>query len=135
MNQVLDVIALCLFTIGALTFVITAIGLVRVRTLLDRNHVASLPALFSLVCFLLGAALMMRSWGAAGVLLLVALVQVLTSPIGNHFLARSAVRVGFVPASDLEVDELSDVLEGADDEDDHVDVAELVPDEPEDGVR
>ncbi len=120
-----DVIALVLFSGGALAFVVTAIGLVRIRTLLDRNHVASLPQMLALDLMLIGAGFALRSPGAWGMLALIGVVQVITAPIANHFLARSAFRTGMVPASDLAVDELSALVTDADDVDDHVD---YVPD-------
>lgn len=120
-GSVTDLVALVLFSAGALVFAVTAIGLVRARSLLDRNHIASLPQMLGLALVLLGATIALRSVAAGGVLLLVLLVQLITAPIANHFLARAAFRTGMVPPSDLAVDELSELIDDADDVDDHVD--------------
>jgi multicomponent Na+:H+ antiporter subunit G len=101
--------AACL-TVGALLALIAAIGVLRFPDLLTRMHSATKPQVLGLLLVLLGVGLRLRDPGATGILLLVALSQLVTSPIASHMVGRASFRAGQVRQDLLVVDELSDAL-------------------------
>jgi multicomponent Na+:H+ antiporter subunit G len=102
--------AACLVT-GALLALIAAIGILRFPDVLTRMHSATKPQVLGLLLVLLGLGLRLRDVSSLGLLLLVALFQLVTSPIGSHMVGRASFRAGQVRRDLLVVDELSDVLE------------------------
>ncbi len=102
---------ICLLT-GALLALIAAIGVLRFPDLLTRMHSATKPQVLGLLLVLLGVGLRLRDTGAVGMLLLVALSQLVTSPIASHKVGRASFRAGQVRRDLLVVDELSQTLEG-----------------------
>jgi multicomponent Na+:H+ antiporter subunit G len=109
---VADVIAAVCLTIGALLALIAAIGILRFPDVLTRMHSATKPQVLGLLLVLLGLGFRLRDVGAIGMLLLVALFQLVTSPIASHMVGRASFRAGQVRRDLLVVDELSDVLPG-----------------------
>ena len=101
--------AVCLLT-GALLALIASIGTLRFPDLLSRIHSATKPQVLGLLLVLLGLGFRLRDIGSIGLLLLVALFQLITSPIASHMVGRAAFRSGQVQADLLVVDELSGVL-------------------------
>ncbi len=106
--------ALCLLA-GALLALIAAIGVLRFPDVLTRMHSATKPQVLGLLLVLLGVALRLREPTALGLLLLVALSQLITSPIATHMVGRASFRAGQVRQDLLVVDELSDLLPEPDD--------------------
>jgi multicomponent Na+:H+ antiporter subunit G len=102
---------ICLL-LGALLALIAAIGVLRFPDLLTRMHSAAKPQVLGLLLVLLGVGLRLREPAVAGVLLLVALSQLVTSPIATHMVGRASFRAGQVRRDLLVVDELSEVLHG-----------------------
>jgi multicomponent Na+:H+ antiporter subunit G len=111
-SAVADVIAAVCLTTGALLTLIAAIGILRFPDLLTRMHSATKPQVLGLLLILLGLGFRLRDVGSIGMLLLVALFQLLTSPIASHMVGRASFRAGQVRRDLLVVDELSDVLPG-----------------------
>lgn len=103
--------AVCLVT-GALLTLIAAIGILRFPDVLTRMHSATKPQVLGLLVVLLGLGLRLRDPGSIGLLMLVALFQLVTSPIASHMVGRASFRAGQVRRDLLVVDELSDVLPG-----------------------
>lgn len=103
--------AVCLVT-GALLTLIAAIGILRFPDVLTRMHSATKPQVLGLLVVLLGLGLRLRDPGSIGLLVLVALFQLVTSPIASHMVGRASFRAGQVRRDLLVVDELSDVLPG-----------------------
>jgi multicomponent Na+:H+ antiporter subunit G len=102
---------ICLL-LGALLALIAAIGVLRFPDLLTRMHSAAKPQVLGLLLVLLGVGLRLREPAVAGVLLLVALSQLVTSPIATHMVGRASFRAGQVRRDLLVVDELSEALHG-----------------------
>lgn len=87
---VVDVLAaVCILTGVALTL-LAAVGLLRFPDALSRMHAQSKPAVLGSLLILLGAGLALRSLSLFGIILLVAIFQLITSPVGSHMLARAA---------------------------------------------
>ncbi|GAB2866029.1 monovalent cation/H(+) antiporter subunit G [Nocardioides pacificus] len=103
--------AACLIT-GALLALIAAIGVLRLPDLLSRMHAATKPQVLGLLLVLVGLALRLREPEVLGVLALVALFQMITSPVASHMVGRASFRAGQVRRDLLVVDELSEALDG-----------------------
>lgn len=105
-----DVAAAACLVLGVLLSLIAAIGILRFPDVLTRMHSATKPQVLGLLLVLLGLALRLRDASSLGLLALVALFQLVTSPIASHMVGRASFRVGQVRPDLLVVDELSDVL-------------------------
>ena len=111
-TAVADVAAAICLVLGALLALIAAIGIVRFPDVLTRMHSATKPQVLGLLLILLGLGFRLRDPGSIGLLLLVALFQLVTSPIASHMVGRASFRAGQARPELLVVDELSDVLPG-----------------------
>lgn len=109
-TQIADVIAAVCFVAGALLALIAAIGVLRLPDLLSRMHAATKPQVLGLILVLTGLGFRLREPEAIGILLLVALFQLVTSPVANHMVGRASFRAGQVDHDRLITDELSEVL-------------------------
>ena len=109
-TQVADVVAAACFLLGALLAMIAAIGVLRLPDLLSRMHAATKPQVLGLVLVLIGLAFRLRDPGAIAILVLVALFQLLTTPVANHMVGRASLRAGQVSEDDLVVNDLRDVF-------------------------
>ena len=108
-GAVVDVVAAALLVVGALLTLTAAIGILRFPDVLTRMHSATKPQVLGLLAVLLGLGLRLHDARSIGLLALVALFQLVTSPIASHMVGRASFRAGHVGA-DLVVDELTDVL-------------------------
>lgn len=95
---------------GATLALIAAIGVVRLPDLLSRMHAATKPQVLGLMLVLTGLGFRLRDPEAIGILVLVALFQLVTSPVANHMVGRAAFRAGQMDDERFVVDELSEVL-------------------------
>jgi multicomponent Na+:H+ antiporter subunit G len=107
---VADVLAAACLSLGALLTLIAAIGLVRFPDVLTRMHSATKPQVLGLLLILLGLALRLRDPSALGVLVLIGLFQLVTTPVASHMVGRASFRAGQVRRDLLVVDELSPTL-------------------------
>jgi multicomponent Na+:H+ antiporter subunit G len=111
---VADVVAGVCLVVGSAFTLVAAIGMVRFPDLLSRMHAATKPQVLGLLLVVLALALRLRDTGAIGMLLLVALFQLVTAPIAGHMVSRASFRAGQVREDLLIVDELSDVIDRPD---------------------
>lgn len=109
-TDVADVTAAVCLVLGALLALIAAIGILRFPDVLTRMHSATKPQVLGLLLVLLGLGLRLRDPSAVGLLILVALFQLVTSPVASHMVGRASFRAGQVRRDLLVVDELSEVL-------------------------
>ena len=109
-TEIADVIAAACLVLGALLTLIAAIGILRFPDVLTRMHSATKPQVLGLLLVLVGLGLRLRDPRAVGLLALVALFQLVTSPIASHMVGRASIRAGQMRQDLLVVDELSDVL-------------------------
>ncbi|GAA1394953.1 monovalent cation/H(+) antiporter subunit G [Luteococcus peritonei] len=96
MNHVLDLLSAVLLLAGSLLCFCAAVGLVRFPDLLSRMHAATKPQVLGIVLVLLGVGVGLRSGISVGMLVLVALFQLLTTPVASHMMSRGALRAGQV---------------------------------------
>ena len=109
-TDVLDIAAGVLLLAGALLSLIAAIGLLRFPDLLTRMHSATKPQVLGLLLVVAGLALRLRDPSATAILVLVAVFQMVTSPVASHMAGRASYRAGQVRKDLLVADELSDAL-------------------------
>jgi multicomponent Na+:H+ antiporter subunit G len=105
-----DVAAATCLVLGVLLALIASIGILRFPDVLTRMHSATKPQVLGLLLILLGLALRLRDPAAMGLLALVAMFQLVTSPIASHMVGRASFRAGQVRRDLLVVDELSPTL-------------------------
>lgn len=113
LGTVLDVAAGACLIGGSFLAFAAGLGLTRFPDLLSRMHSATKPQVLGLVLMMLGLGLRLRSAPVIGMLVLVALFQMLTSPVAAHMVARAGYRTGKVRHELLVVDELTRDLEAA----------------------
>lgn len=104
-----DAAAAACFLLGALLAMIAAIGVLRLPDLLSRMHAATKPQVLGLVLVLIGLGLRLREPSTIGILVLIGLSQLLTTPVANHMVGRASIRAGQVREDRLVVNELSGV--------------------------
>ena len=105
-----DVAAAACLMVGALLALVAAIGILRFPDVLTRMHSATKPQVLGLLAILLGLGLRLHDLRSVGLLALVAMFQLVTSPIASHMVGRASFRAGQVRRDLLVVDELSDLL-------------------------
>ena len=103
-----DVLGMAFLAAGACLSLAAAVGLLRFPDLLSRMHAGAKPQVLGLFLVLLGVGLRLRSGGATAILLLVAIFQMFTVPVGTYMAARAAHRSGQARREDMVVDELTD---------------------------
>lgn len=102
--------AVCLL-VGSVFALIAAIGTVRLPDLLSRMHAATKPQVIGLMLVVLGLALRLRDPSVLAILLFVVWLQMVTSVVASHMVARASFRAGHVRTDLLVVDELSEELQ------------------------
>lgn len=102
-----DIVAGTLLLCGAFLVFVAGLGVARFGTLLGRMHAATKPQVLGLILLLAGVGLELGSWSAAGMLVLVAVFQLLTAPVAAHMVGRAGYRTGKVDTALLEVDDLT----------------------------
>jgi multicomponent Na+:H+ antiporter subunit G len=106
-SGVLDVLtAVLVITASSLTL-LAAIGLQRFDSVFARIHPATKAITLGVVAVAVGAALQADAAADAVKLLLVAVLQLVTSPIASHMVARAAYRAGTELNPQMQVDELA----------------------------
>ena len=110
MTAVLDVLGALLLLGGSVFCLAAALGVLRFPDLLTRLHAATKPQVFGLVLVLSGVVVTLRTWQVALVGVLVVALQILTTPVSSHMLARTAYRTGQWDDDNAVVDELADDL-------------------------
>ena len=108
--DIADVLAAACLVVGALLTLIAAIGILRFADVLTRMHSATKPQVLGLLLIMVGLGLRLRDPGTIGLLALVALFQLVTTPIASHMVGRASFRAGQVRQDQLVVDELTHVL-------------------------
>lgn len=89
MGDVLDAVGGVALIGGALFALLAGIGIHKFRDPYSRMHAAAKSPSLGLVLVALGAGLRIRTFGAIVTLVLVVILQLLTSPLGTHLAARA----------------------------------------------
>lgn len=105
LSLVLDVASGACLLGGAFFALVAALGVLRFDNLFSRMHAATKPQVLGLLLILLGVALRIDDWHDIGLLLLVAVFQLMTAPVSAHMLGRAAYRSGYGEVDHLVADE------------------------------
>lgn len=110
-EAIADVVGISFIFAGSVFTLIAAIGAFRYNDLLARQHVATKPQVFSLIMLMVGVSLMVREASMTWTMMLVIGLQLVTSPISAHMMARSGYRTGRIDRSQLDLDELGEDID------------------------
>ena len=113
MNPVMDIVGALFLLLGAMLCFAASVGLVRFPDVLARMHAATKPQTLGLLFVVAGVAFSLQNLKALGILLLVAVLQLLTAPVAAHMVSRTAYRTGQVRSDLLATDDLADDLAAA----------------------
>lgn len=108
-----DVVGAVILLLGAVLCLAAAVGLVRFPDVLTRMHAATKPQTLGLLLVVTGVAISLREPRALGLLLLVAVLQLLTAPVAAHLVGRTAHRTGQIREDITRPDELAEDLSRA----------------------
>lgn len=112
-NTFFDHLSGIFLVLGAFLSFVAGVGVMRFPDLLARMHAATKPQVLGLILVLLGLELRLRTGPVLFIAVLVALFQMLTSPIAAHMVGRAGYRTGKVREELLEFDDLSDDIDAA----------------------
>ncbi|PFG35025.1 monovalent cation/H(+) antiporter subunit G [Sanguibacter antarcticus] len=107
-TTIADVAAAACLLAGAFLAFAAGVGVVRFPDLLSRMHAGTKPQVLGLILLLTGEALRVRNLQVLGMLVLVAVFQLMTAPVAAHMVGRAGYRTGKVRSDLLVVDELTD---------------------------
>lgn len=110
-EAVTDLVASVAILTGAALALVAAIGIIRFPEVLSRMHSGTKPQVLGLILMMIGLAAQLRDFDAAGLLLLIIMFQLFTSPVASHMLSRATFRSGQVQEGALVTDELTPMLE------------------------
>lgn len=99
--DVLDVLGLLCLLAGALLCLAAGVGMLRFSDLLTRMHAGTKPQILGVVMVIIGVGLRTRSGLDVGMLVLIALFQMLTIPAGAHMVGRAGFRTGQIAPTDI----------------------------------
>ena len=108
MSGILDTIGGVAMIVGASFAVLAGVGVHKFRDPYSRMHAAAKSPTLGLILVTIGAALTIRTFAAIATLGLVAVLQLLTSPVGTHLAARAVhlrIRVPMDGVDELERDD------------------------------
>ena len=107
-EHLFDAAAAILLLVGSGFALVAAIGVVRLPDLHSRMHAATKPQVIGLMLVVGGLSLRLRDPSLLAVLVFVVMLQMATSVVSSHMVARASFRSGNMRTDLLVVDELSD---------------------------
>lgn len=93
-STVLTYLGIAILTLGSALTLIAAIGVVKLPTLLQRQHAATKPQLTGFILTCLGLVAIRQTWSWLTVVILAIVLQTITAPIGAHLIGRTANQRG-----------------------------------------
>lgn len=108
-----DVLGGVFLLLGSFLCLAAAVGLIRFPDVLTRMHAGAKPQTLGLLLIVTGVGLSLRQPAMIGVLVLIALLQLLTAPVAAHMVGRTAYRTGQLRDDIMDSDELGDDLVAA----------------------
>ncbi len=110
MSALLDGAGLVLLSVGCFLALTAGIAQHRFPDVAARAHAAAKPQVLGLVLVLCGVAVTLRQAEVTTMALVAIMLQLATSPVGSHIVARSSYRYGHLDADELVTDHLGDDL-------------------------
>lgn len=120
-DAVADAVTAGALLLGTALTLIAAIGTLRFVDVLSRMHAATKPQTLGMLLILVTLAVRLSEPHVVGMLVIVALFQLLTAPVASHMVARAAYKNRYFSDSLLVNDELASSApddEETDDQDD-----------------
>jgi multicomponent Na+:H+ antiporter subunit G len=105
MSLVTDAAAAVCLLLGAFFSFSAGVGVVRFDNLFARVHVVAKPQVLGMLLLLTGVALRLQDRSSVAMLVLVAIFQLMTSPVAAHMVGSAGLRTGKVEPELLEVDD------------------------------
>lgn len=105
MTVLIDATAAVCLLLGAFFSFSAGVGVVRFDNLLARVHVVAKPQVLGMLLLMAGVALRLQDQRSATMLVLVALFQLLTSPVAAHMVGSAGLRTGKVDPEHLAADD------------------------------
>lgn len=103
----LDILTTLFLFLGSGLALLAGIGLHRFPDVFARMHAATKPATLGIVLLVGAAAFQADRPGDVVKLLLVAILQFITAPVGAHMVGRAAYRAGTELSANTTIDELA----------------------------
>jgi multicomponent Na+:H+ antiporter subunit G len=103
-----DAVAGFLVLLGALFFLVAAVGVHRLPDALTRMHATSKATTLGVLLVLVGTAVVLHPARGVTMLVMVGLFQIVTAPIAAHLVGRATYRGAPRPPRIDSVDELAD---------------------------
>ena len=114
MSAFLDGLGLVLLSIGCFLALSAGIAQHRFPDVAARAHAAAKPQVLGLILVLCGVAVTLRQPGVTTMAIVAVVLQLATSPVGSHIVARSSYRYGHLDLDALEVDQIKRDLDSGD---------------------
>ena len=106
---VVDIISCVLLAVGLFFSFVGVLGLIRMPDVYGRLQASTCIPTLGVLCTAIGAilyaAIIMGSAGTAVKIGLIALLILLTNPIGSHSIAKGAYKAGIRPEKEMSVDD------------------------------
>lgn len=96
-----------LVLVGASLALLAAVGLHRFPDVFARMHAATKSATLGLLLILAATAVWLADPVATAKITLVAVLQLITAPVGAHMIGRAAYRAGTELSAETQIDELA----------------------------
>ena len=93
-------------SLGMISFIISAIGLLRMPDVYMRMHVGAKSPTMATLLVISGAICIEPSWAAK--LILLAVLILLTNPLSSSVIARASHKIGLKYVNPHDIDELAD---------------------------
>lgn len=108
MSAVIDIVSGTFMVTASLFVLLAALGLHRFDDVFSRIHAATKSVTFGVVLVAIGASFQMAELTDVAKLLVAAVFQLISAPVGSHILARAAYHASGELSPATVVDELSD---------------------------
>lgn len=105
--MILDIVSGVLLLSGTFLCLVAGLGIMRLPDVFARMHAATKAATLGLMLISIAALFQVRDAGEIVALVLIVVVQFLTSPVAAHMVGRAAYRAGGLLSEDTVVDELA----------------------------
>lgn len=92
MNDFFELIGSLSILAGAVLTLAASIGLLRFPDLLTRVHAVTKPQTLGMLLILIGMGFLIDDKSATSLLIVIAILQLVTAPIGAHMITRTVVR-------------------------------------------
>ncbi|MGB3412145.1 MAG: monovalent cation/H(+) antiporter subunit G [Microthrixaceae bacterium] len=108
MSVVVNIISATLMVIAALFVLLAGIGLHRFDDVFSRIHAATKAVTFGVLVVAIGASFQLENSVDVVKLILAAILQLISAPVGSHILARATYHAGTELSPLTRIDQLAD---------------------------